>query len=181
MPQAEIIPPQIPRCPSFRLQWIGNPNWKERVQVFLKWFRIFLQKKYGIHWYFVDYEDVALSGTFQEKEATQKLFGVIHCWFLIQNQIQEDKMISDWDEFVIQQQEIDQEGAILLLCPIQHTWIWKFNPGQVIVPDGIKIKPIENYPPKYKWYRAGVYDTNVQDYFFLDNWKTTYTEWLSSK
>ena len=58
-----------------------------------------------------------------------------------------------------------------LICPQDKIWIWRHPIGQVILPDGVKIKPIDGNEHilrwnKY-WYYGGWYEEEVE--YFLES------------
>lgn len=183
MPKVEIIRPEQLRYPSFRLVWKetgdSDINWQMRIGAYLHWFKQFLVKQYGSHFYFDGYEDIALSGD----PSRGRIYGVIHSWFLYENEEQEKKSIEDWNNFILEQQDNEPEIAQYLICPHEHIWIWRHKIGENILPDKLKVNPLDGmgYSVDNGWYHAGVYDNNGDEYFYLHNWETTYSPWLKER
>lgn len=180
MPKIEVLKPEQARYPSFRLIWEdGNRiSWETRVGAYLTWYKRFLKKYYGEHFYF-EMEDVSLHGC----PIKGRLNGVIYTWFLFQNEELEQQGKIAWDEFILEEQDNDPETAQLLICATNKTWIWRHNIGQTILPDGEKLKPLDGYilsNQNYRYY-AGIYDGVEEDYFYLHNWKVEYLSWIESK
>jgi len=178
MPKVELIKTDQPRTPSFRLVWEneGKYTWQERVSAYLIWYKRFLCRVYGDHFYFEN-EDVALSGNLEKG----KLYGVIHSWFIFQDEDFETRSKEAWDDFILSEQDNDPESAVRLICPVQKTWIWRHHPGQVILPDGEKIVPLDGYSYTSRRYYAGIYDFDSTDYFYLHNWKVSYPAYLKEQ
>jgi hypothetical protein len=166
MPKAEVIESGAPRHPSFRLVWKedGKIPWEDRVEAYLHWYWQFLHKNYGAISHFHP-EDIALCGD----PSKGRIYGVIHSLSFFENEVQEREAKERWDDFIIAHQDDAPEEAIALICPHDKIWIWRHHIGQVILPDGVKIKPIDGnehilrYNPY--WYYAGHYaDDEEIDY-----------------
>lgn len=173
MPQAEIIAKYSPRFPSFRLVWKrkGKVPWEERVEAYLHWYWMFLHRYYGEISHFHP-EDIALCGD----PSKGRIYGVIHTLHVFKNEEDEKESNKLWEDFIGQHQDDAPEEAISLRCPQEHNWIWRHHVGQVILPDGVKNKPIDENEHilrynKY-WYHAGIYEDHDSLTYFHVKEKT---------
>lgn len=180
MPKVEVLKPEQPRFPSFRLVWEDGNRvpWEARLGAYLIWYKRFLKKYYGEHFYFEN-EDVCIHGSIEKG----RINAVIYSWCLFANEEYERQSKVYWDEFILDEQDNDPNIAQYLVCAETKNWIWRHNIGQVILPDGNKLIPLDGYRMNESTYRyyAGIYDGDDEDYFYLHNWKIEYPAWIQKK